>query len=57
MDVLLIPVGGYSTIDATTADIVTKQLNPKVVIPMHYKTDKVGFPIATVEDFLNSGIE
>ena len=53
VDVLLIPVGGYFTIDATTADIVTKQLNPKVVIPMHYKTDKVGFPIATVDEFLD----
>jgi len=52
VDVLLIPVGGYFTIDAATANIVTNQLKPKVVIPMHYKTDKVGFPIATVEDFL-----
>jgi L-ascorbate metabolism protein UlaG (beta-lactamase superfamily) len=52
VDVLLIPVGGYFTIDATTADIVTKQLKPKVVIPMHYKTAKSGFPIATVEEFI-----
>lgn len=52
VDVLLIPVGGYYTIDAVVADQVSKQLKPKVVIPMHYKTDVIGYPIATVEEFL-----
>jgi len=51
-DVLFIPVGGYFTIDAKVADNIISLLKPKVVIPMHFKTDKCGFPIASVEDFI-----
>ncbi len=39
VDVLMIPVGGLYTIDAETAAKVVGQINPKMVIPMHYKTD------------------
>lgn len=42
VDVLLIPVGGGFTIDAKDAVEVTKQLNPKVIIPMHYRTKALG---------------
>jgi L-ascorbate metabolism protein UlaG (beta-lactamase superfamily) len=52
VDILLIPVGGFFTIDARTADRVCDQLKPKVIIPMHYKTDKLDFPIAGVDEFL-----
>jgi L-ascorbate metabolism protein UlaG (beta-lactamase superfamily) len=52
VDLLLIPVGGFYTIDARAADNVCQQLKPKVVIPMHYKTDKCAYPIAGVEEFL-----
>ena len=52
VDVLLVPVGGYFTIDAKVADAIIGRLQPKVVIPMHFKTDKCGFPIAPVEDFI-----
>jgi L-ascorbate metabolism protein UlaG (beta-lactamase superfamily) len=52
VDILMIPVGGFFTIDATTATKVCDQLKPKVVLPMHYKTDKLNLPIAGVEDFL-----
>ena len=52
VDVLLIPVGGFYTIDAKAANDVCKQLKPKAAIPMHYKTDKCAYPIAGVEDFL-----
>ncbi|MDH4211815.1 MAG: MBL fold metallo-hydrolase [candidate division WOR-3 bacterium] len=51
VDILLIPVGGYFTIGAKNAETVIDILKPKVVIPMHFKTDKCGFPIAPVEDF------
>lgn len=53
VDVLLIPVGGYFTIDADTAAELVKKFNPRVVIPMHFKTDKVGFPITPVDDFVH----
>jgi len=51
VDVLLVPVGGYFTIDAKDAETIVNTLKPKIVIPMHFKTDKCGFPIAPVEDF------
>lgn len=38
VDVLLIPVGGVFTIDAIEAVKVIEQLNPAVIIPMHYQT-------------------
>ena len=52
VDILLVPVGGYFTIDASGASQVCNQLKPKVVIPMHFKTPKCAYPIAGVEDFL-----
>jgi len=52
VDILFIPVGGFFTIDASAASQVCDQLKPKVVIPMHFKTSKCAYPIATVEDFI-----
>jgi len=52
VDILLIPVGGFYTIDAKVAGQVCDKLTPKVIIPMHYKTDKCGLPIASVDEFL-----
>lgn len=52
VDVLLIPVGGFYTIDTRVAGQVCEQLRPKVVIPMHFGNDKCSFPIAGVDDFL-----
>jgi L-ascorbate metabolism protein UlaG (beta-lactamase superfamily) len=52
VDVLLIPIGGYYTIDPGEATRVAEQIKPKALIPMHFKTKKCGFPIAPVEDFL-----
>jgi L-ascorbate metabolism protein UlaG (beta-lactamase superfamily) len=52
VDILLIPVGGFFTIDPKEATRVAEQIKPKILIPMHFKTQKCGFPIAPVEDFL-----
>ena len=38
IDVLLIPVGGKFTLDAKKAVEVISQIEPRIVIPMHYKT-------------------
>lgn len=51
VDVLLIPVGGTFTIDADQAWQIVKRIAPKVVIPMHFKTPKVGFALDGVETF------
>ena len=37
-DILLVPVGGHSTIDGATAAEVVSLLEPRLVIPMHYRT-------------------
>ena len=53
-DVLLIPVGGFYTIDAKQAKAIVDQLNPRIVIPMHYKGEGFGFDvIAPADDFLS----
>lgn len=52
VDVLLTPVGGYFTIDPNEAHQVADQLAARIVIPMHYKTEKVDFPIAEVDEFI-----
>jgi L-ascorbate metabolism protein UlaG (beta-lactamase superfamily) len=52
VDVLLLPVGGVSTINAAMAAEVMRKLEPKVVIPMHYKTDKSSRDLEPVENFL-----
>lgn len=54
-DVIMIPVGGYYTIDARQAVEVARQLSAKVVLPMHYKTaDVPRLPIAGIDDFLGA---
>lgn len=53
VDVLLVPVGGHFTIGPKEALDVISALDPSVIIPMHYKTDVLGFPIAPVDDFLS----
>ena len=52
-DYLLIPVGGYYTIDAATAVKICLACRPRVIIPMHYRTAKSGYPeLAMVDEFL-----
>ena len=54
LDVCMIPVGGYYTIDGKQAAELVHLIQPKIVIPMHYRNDKAGFGfdvISTVEDF------
>ena len=52
VDVLLLPVGGVSTINASMAAEVVRQLEPKVVVPMHYKTSALSRDLEPVEGFL-----
>jgi L-ascorbate metabolism protein UlaG (beta-lactamase superfamily) len=54
VDVVMIPVGGFFTIDASQATRVLDQLRPRlIVIPMHYKTDVLTIKeLATVDAFL-----
>jgi L-ascorbate metabolism protein UlaG (beta-lactamase superfamily) len=52
-DVLMIPVGGFYTIDGRQAQETAARLNAKVILPMHYKTAyNAEWPIHGPEDFL-----
>lgn len=51
VDVLMIPVGGVSTINAPMAAEIVRQLEPKVVIPMHYKTPALNRELEPVDSF------
>lgn len=42
IDVLFVPVGGGKSLDARGAAEVVGQLEPKIVVPMHYKTPQHG---------------
>jgi L-ascorbate metabolism protein UlaG (beta-lactamase superfamily) len=52
VDVLLIPVGGFFTIGPEEATTVANQLRPKLIFPMHVKTEKCTLPIEPVDAFL-----
>ena len=57
LDVCMIPVGGHYTIDGKQAAELVHRIQPRIVIPMHYRDDKAGFGfdvISTVEDFAES---
>jgi len=51
VDVLLVPVGGFYTINAAQATEVVSLLQPKIVIPMHFKTEVAGLKIDPVDKF------
>ena len=53
-DVLMIPVGGHYTIDAKTAKNIVDAIHPRIIIPMHYRSDTFGYDvISLLDDFLN----
>lgn len=51
-DILLIPVGGVYTLDAKNAVEVVSQIEPRIVIPMHYKTKDLKINIDGVDKFI-----
>lgn len=52
VDILLIPIGGNYTIDAQESVDVVKNLEPKIVMPMHYKVEGLEVDISDEEEFL-----
>ena len=52
-DVLLLPVGGTFTVDAVGAKWYVDKVQPKLVVPMHYKTEEHSFNVDGVEKFLS----
>ncbi|MEK7465116.1 MAG: MBL fold metallo-hydrolase, partial [Patescibacteria group bacterium] len=52
VDVLLIPVGGTDTIGAEDAAGIVRQLEPRVVIPMHYRLPGLTVTLDPADRFL-----
>jgi L-ascorbate metabolism protein UlaG (beta-lactamase superfamily) len=52
VDVLLIPTGGGCTLGLERAAQMLQDLDPKIVIPMHYRIPGVTVPLAEVDTFL-----
>jgi L-ascorbate metabolism protein UlaG (beta-lactamase superfamily) len=51
VDLLIIPVGGGPTIGAEQAAAIVERLSPRWVVPMHYRTPRIGF-LETADSFL-----
>ncbi len=54
IDVLMIPVGGVYAIDSHEAAKITGQIEPKIVIPMHYELPKLNIKLDDVNKFLKA---
>ena len=52
VDILMVPVGGFTTINAAAAAETIGLLEPKLVIPMHYKTEVVKMELEPLEHFI-----
>lgn len=51
VDILMIPVGGTYTLNASAASKVVRQIEPRIVIPMHYKAEKLKLKLDSVNAF------
>jgi len=51
VDILMIPVGGTYTLNASSASKVVRQIEPRIVIPMHYRDEKVKLKLDSVNAF------
>ena len=54
VDLLIVPVGGGPTIGAEQAAAIVARLSPRWVVPMHYRTPRIGF-LETADAFLERG--
>lgn len=52
IDILMIPVGGVYTINSKEANRIIAQLEPRIVIPMHYHIPKLKIKLEGVDKFL-----
>lgn len=51
VDLLFLPVGGGPTIGAEQAVAIVGELEPRWVVPMHYRTERIGF-LEPEDDFV-----
>lgn len=49
-EVLMIPIGGHYTIDTEQALAIIDKLEPRITIPMHYRSDTFGYDVISTSD-------
>ena len=54
IDILMIPVGGQFTISSTEAQRIISQIEPRIIIPMHYQLPKLKYKLDDVSKFLKT---
>lgn len=54
VDILMLPVGGVYTIDAQEAVKIMSQIEPKLILPMHYKIPKLKIRLDPLDKFLKT---
>jgi L-ascorbate metabolism protein UlaG (beta-lactamase superfamily) len=52
IDILLVPVGGKYTIDGVQASKIVSQIDPRIVVPMHYKIEGLKIDLDGSDSFL-----
>ena len=52
IDILILPVGGNSVLSASAASKVVNELEPKIVIPSHYKMKDLILDLDSLEKFV-----
>lgn len=52
LDVLFIPIGSNFTLDSKVAYNLCSKIQSKIVIPMHYKTPSINYPLEGIEKFI-----
>ncbi|KPJ71809.1 hypothetical protein AMJ50_00570 [Parcubacteria bacterium DG_74_3] len=54
VDILMIPIGGKYTISAKEAIKILSQIEPKIIIPMHYLIPRLKTKLAGLDEFLKT---
>lgn len=54
IDVLCVPVGGVYTIDGAQAVAIVEQIQPRIVVPIHFKTKPLIIALDTIDPFLKA---
>ncbi|MDI3482811.1 MAG: hypothetical protein PWQ88_682 [Candidatus Methanomethylophilaceae archaeon] len=52
VDVLFIPVGGVTTINADQAKVLIEKIGPRIAVPMHYRITGLGLVLDGLDNFL-----
>ena len=52
IDILMVPIGGTYTISSKEVPKIINQIEPKIVIPMHYRIPKLKLKLESLDKFL-----